>query len=252
MSTQRVALVTGAASGLGLAIAKYLGELGVVVVGADLDASIITKMDELPATWAAHQGLVLNVCDQEAIAAAIQGIDQSLGRLDILVNCAGIGVAGANGPPGIDEISAESWQKVLQTNLTGPFLLCQAALPLMRRHEWGRIVNIASRAGRTAIAASEVAYASSKAGLIGLTRKLALEVAAEGITVNAIAPGLFYTPMLHSVDEEMLAAFQKSIPVGRSGDPVELAATVAFLASREAGYITGATLDMNGGSFIGA
>jgi 3-oxoacyl-[acyl-carrier protein] reductase len=142
------------------------------------------------------------------------------------------------------------WDDVIATNLTGAFLLTQAVLRPMLKNRWGRIVNISSVVGRTG-QAGQVNYAASKAGLIGLTRSLAREVASRGITVNAVAPGYIETAMTAALDEKQRTAMMATIPLGRAGTDVEIAQSVAFLASEGAGYITGHVLDVNGGMFMG-
>jgi len=170
---------------------------------------------------------------------------ERFGKVEILVNNAGITRDGL-----MMAMKRADWDDVLGTNLTGAFLLTQAVLRPMLKNRWGRIINISSVVGRTG-QAGQVNYAASKAGLIGLTRSLAREVASRGITVNAVAPGYIETPMTAVLDEKQRTAMMAAIPLGRVGTDVEVAQAVAFLASEAAGYITGHVLDVNGGMFMG-
>ena len=170
---------------------------------------------------------------------------ERFGKVEILVNNAGITRDGL-----MMAMKRADWDTVLGTNLTGAFLLTQAVLRPMLKNRWGRIVNISSVVGRTG-QAGQVNYAASKAGLIGLTRSLAREVASRGITVNAVAPGYIETPMTAVLDAQQRAAMMAQIPLGRAGTDAEIAQAVVFLASEAAGYITGHVLDVNGGMFMG-
>jgi 3-oxoacyl-[acyl-carrier protein] reductase len=169
----------------------------------------------------------------------------------VLVNCAGVSQKRNGLPIPPTEVVTAEWQRVLFINLTAPFLLCRELLPGMQAKGWGRVINIASRAGRTFVPPAGADYATSKAGLIGLTRHLGGTYAPYGITVNCIAPGRVETPLSSQSSAEVLAAAVKGIPVGRLGTTDEVAAAAAYLASDAAAYVTGTCLDVNGGAFIG-
>jgi len=246
--TGRVALVTGAASGLGRAIAQRFVTDGLRVVCVDIDPAVADEAEAM----GAHAERA-DISDEAAINAMITRVGEAHGGVDILVNCAATTatrLANSNCPL-VAELALGEWERVMRVNLAGPFLLSRAVLPHMVARTWGRIINISSRAGRTAVPNSDSAYAAAKAGLIGFTRSAAREYAAQGITINAIAPGLFDTPLANRGGPEFMRAGAAAIPVGRVGDPAELAATASFLASDGAAFVTGAVIDVNGGTFIG-
>jgi 3-oxoacyl-[acyl-carrier protein] reductase len=187
----------------------------------------------------------LDVANPESIATGAKAIVAELGKVEILVNNAGITRDGL-----MLRMKQADWDAVLQTNLTGAFLLTQALLGQLLKNRWGRIINITSVVGRTG-QAGQVNYASAKAGMIGFTRSLAREVASRGVTVNAVAPGYIETPMTEVLNEQQRAAMMTQIPLGRPGTPLDIAAAVRFLAGEEASYITGHVLDVNGGMYMG-
>jgi 3-oxoacyl-[acyl-carrier protein] reductase len=236
----RVAIVTGASGALGSATARQLAELGASVVlnynhnpaGADAAAHAIGAR---ASTFAA------DVTSAEGATRLVEYAAKELGRLDILVNNAGIARDGL-----AVRMSEEDWDAVLDTNLKGAFLCAKAALRPMMRARWGRIVNVASVAGIMGNA-GQANYSAAKAGLIGLTRALAREVASRNVTVNAVAPGPVPSPMWDATPEEAKQAVLAQIPMGRTGTPAEVAAAIAFFASDEAAYITGQVLAIDGG-----
>ncbi len=242
----RIALVTGASQGIGRAIALRLAVNGAHIA---LAARNQEKLAEVAAEIAAAGGVVhpfaLDIASEESIKACAKAVIAHFGRVEILVNNAGITR---------DTLSMRmrrhDWDDVLTTNLTGAFLLSQACMSTMLKSRWGRIVNITSVVGETG-QAGQANYAASKAGLIGLTKSLARELATRSITVNAVAPGMIATAMTEVLTDEQKAAMAAQIPVGRAGTDVEIAAAVAFLASEDAAYITGHTLDVNGGMYMG-
>jgi 3-oxoacyl-[acyl-carrier protein] reductase len=191
-----------------------------------------------------------DVSSNADVQEMVQAIGKRYGRIDILVNNAGISPKHNGRKAAVEDMSEEEWRKVLDVNLTGAFLCSKACLGVMRNNGWGRIVNIASQAGRTKSEIAGAHYAASKAGMMGLARTLAAEVGMAGITVNSIAPGRIMTPMAQEVGEDANNAYLARIPVGRLGTPEDIAAAVAFLASEEAGFISGITLDVNGGAFM--
>ena len=207
------------------------------------------KLAEVAAEIAAAGGtahsFALDISNEESIKACAKAVIAHFGRIEILVNNAGITR---------DTLSMRmrrhDWDDVLTTNLTGAFLLSQACMSTMLKSRWGRIINITSVVGETG-QAGQTNYAASKAGLIGLTKSLARELASRSITVNAVAPGMIATAMTDVLTEEQKAGMSAQIPVGRAGTDVEIAAAVAFLASEDAAYITGHTLDVNGGMYMG-
>jgi 3-oxoacyl-[acyl-carrier protein] reductase len=247
----RIAFVTGASQGIGRACALELARAGAVVaVAARNEAKLAEVVAEIEAA-APDNGtpqaaaFPLDVASEESIKECAKAVVERFGKVEIIVNNAGITRDGL-----MMAMKRADWDDVLGTNLTGAFLLTQALLRPMLKNRWGRIINISSVVGRTG-QAGQVNYAASKAGLIGLTRSLAREVASRGITVNAVAPGYIETPMTAVLNENQRAAMMAQIPLGRAGTDAEIAQSVAFLASDAGAYITGHVLDVNGGMFMG-
>jgi 3-oxoacyl-[acyl-carrier protein] reductase len=242
----RIALVTGGAQGIGRAIAEELAAAGATLALADVnEAKLAETVGELKAQGIDATAFTVNVSSQESIEAGAKAILEKFGKVEILVNNAGITRDNL-----MLRMKRADWDLVLNINLTGAFLLTQALLSPMLKNRWGRIVSIASVVGRAG-QAGQVNYAASKAGLIGLTRSLAREVASRGITVNAVAPGFIETPMTAVLSEEQTEAMLATVPLGRRGTPKDVAQAVKFLASDAASYITGHVLDVNGGMFMG-
>ncbi len=243
----RIALVTGASQGIGRACALELARAGATVALAARSADKLAALaEEITASGGQAAAFTLDVASEESLKSGAKAVLERYGKVEILVNNAGITRDGL-----MMRMKRADWDDVLSTNLTGAFLLTQALLPAMLKNRWGRIINITSVVGRTG-QAGQVNYASSKAGLIGLTRSLAREVASRGITANAVAPGYIETPMTAVLDDKQRQAMMATIPLGRPGTAEDIAQSVAFLASDAAAYITGHVLDVNGGMFMGA
>jgi 3-oxoacyl-[acyl-carrier protein] reductase len=243
----RIAIVTGGGQGIGGAVAKVLAERGARVVINDLNGeSAGKKAEELRASGAdaiAVQGSVINAADVRRMVEEATG---HFGAVHILVNNAGI-----LRPTPVIDITEEEWDQVIAVNMKGTFLCCQAVLASMKADGWGRIVNLSSTAGKNISTVGGAHYTAAKAGILGFTRHLAKEVAGDGITVNAVCPGLIDTEMVRStISDERLAAYIESFPIRRLGRPEEVGELVAFLASEQAAYITGASLDINGGDLM--
>ena len=238
----KVALITGASRGIGRAIAQRLAAEGAIVYAGARDAA---KLGEAAGEIAAAGGrafpVALDVADRASVDAALKTILDAQGRIDCLVNNAGITRDNL-----MLRMKAEEWDQVLATNLTGTFLCTQAVLKPMIRQRSGRIVNVTSVVGLTGNA-GQANYAASKAGIVGFTKSVAREVASRAITVNAIAPGFIETDMTGAMTDKAKEAITTSIPLGRVGQPADVAAAVAFLASDEAAYITGQVLGVDGG-----
>ena len=239
----RRAFVTGGASGIGAAVATRLAAEGATVVIADLD---LAAAEQLAATLGGR-AVQVDVADPTAAARAVA----DAGPIDVLVNNAGLDDFGY-----FTTTTPERWQRLIAVNLGGVFACTHAALPAMQRAGWGRIVNVASEAGRLGAKGNAV-YAATKGAVIAFTRSLARENARFRVTVNAIAPGPIDTPLLNALrtrprGEQMIAAMTQATELRRLGRPAEVAAAVAFLASEEASYITGETLGVSGGMGIGA
>ncbi|MDO6727218.1 MAG: 3-oxoacyl-[acyl-carrier-protein] reductase [Cognatishimia sp.] len=237
--TGKAALVTGASGGIGGEIAKALHAAGATV---GLSGTRVEPLEALAAELGerAHV-LPCNLGDAEAVAALPKAAIEAMGSLDILVNNAGITK---------DQIfmrmSDEEWQQVLDVNLTSAMRLCRAVMRPMMKARWGRIINISSIVGATGNP-GQANYAASKAGMVGMTKSIAYEVASRGITANAVAPGFIATAMTDKLNDDQKEAINKQIPSNRMGTPAEIAAAVLYLASDEAGYVTGSTLHVNGG-----
>ena len=240
----RTALVTGAARGIGLAIARALVEQGAGLALLDVDVDPLALAGR--AIGARALTIRADVSRLEDVQRAVDLTVERFGGLDILVNNAGICPMSA-----FADITEAEWDRVLAINLKGAFLCCQAALPYLRRSgQRGRVVNIASVAGQMGGVAVGAHYAASKAGLIGLCKSLAQVLAVDGVTVNCVAPGTVATDMTLDWSEATQADLKAKIPIGRFAQPREIAEAVLFLASDRAGFITGATLDVNGGLYF--
>ena len=247
---QRIALVTGAASGLGLGACERLAADGHAIVLVDRSDKVLGIAERLRKEGHLAEGHVANVTDEAAMTALFDDITARRGGIDILVNNAGGMALPKGGSVALEDLPTDLWLRTVAVNLTAPFVLCRLAFPIMKQKGWGRIVNIASRAGRMAVPDTSVSYAATKAGLIGMTRIVADQGAKFGITANCIAPGRIATPGgTHATDDVMQRSL-RLIPMARLGLPTEIAATVAFLVSDGAAYVTGAVIDVNGGAFM--
>ncbi len=249
----RVGLVTGSAQGMGLAIATALAEEGAKVVIADIQEETIAKsVADLKEKGFEALGVTLDVTKKESVAAGIKKVVDEWGRLDILVNNAG---GALHTPHVLGEIEEKHWDLVVNVNLKGSFFTCQEAIPVMAKQGKGAIVNISALAAHYRASLAGVQYTAAKAGVEGLTRQLAYDWGPEGIRVNAVAPTVTMTGdrvrgLWEGKGEDEQAKILSNIPLRRLSEPSEIAAAVVFLASDEASYITGVTLDVVGGRYL--
>lgn len=237
----KVALVTGASRGIGRAIAEQLAALGAKVIGTATSEKGAKAISDY---LGAGQGLVLDVASAESIEQCLETIKTNFGDIDILVNNAGITRDNL-----LMRMKDEEWFDIIQTNLTSVFRMSKAVMRTMMKKRFGRIITIGSVVGSMGNA-GQTNYAAAKAGVLGFTKSLAKEVASRGITVNAVAPGFIDTDMTKELTEEQKQAIFGQVPANRLGQPEEIAATVAFLASNQAAYITGETIHVNGGMYM--
>ena len=243
----RVALVTGAGSadGIGFAIANALAKAGARVAITSTTKRIHERLRELAGDG--HAAFVADLTVEDQVAALVEGVNKKLGRIDVLVNNAGMIQTGKRERQGLfHKIATADWQRTLDINLGTCFLVTRAVLPQMLRRQYGRIVNISSVTGPLVTTSGSAGYSAAKAAMMGLTRALAVEVGGKGITVNAVGPGWIETAS--SSKKEIVAG--KHTPVGRAGRPSEVAAAALFLASSEASYITGQMLVVDGGNIL--
>jgi 3-oxoacyl-[acyl-carrier protein] reductase len=242
--SERVALVTGASRGIGRAIAQTLAKQGATVVAAARGENARAVAEEITTAGGRAEFVTVDVAEAASAEEAVGGVMARHGRIDILVNNAGIARDQL-----MLRLKREDWDAVIATNLTAAFALTQAALKPMIRQRGGRIISIGSVVGQGGNA-GQANYAASKAGLIGFSKAVALEVASRGITVNVVAPGLIETDMTKAITEQARGEWHNRIPLKRLGTPEDVAAAVCFLASNEASYITGQVLAVNGGMYM--
>lgn len=245
MAEQRIALVTGASRGIGQAIADALGADGCIVIGtATSDGGAGAISTHFGEKGVQGEGMKLDVTDPDSVDAVMKAIADKYGTPTILVNNAGITRDNL-----LMRMKEEEWQAIMDTNLTSVYRVSKACLRGMMKAKFGRIINIASVVGASGNA-GQTNYAAAKAGLFGFTKSLAQEVGSRGITVNSVAPGFIDTDMTRELPEEQKQALLSAIPLARLGQPAEIAAVVAFLASDGAAYVTGETLHVNGGMYM--
>ena len=243
----QVAIVTGAAQGMGAAIAGRLAAEGAKVVLSDINAEKVAGVAERINAAAENSALAMrtDVTKEDEVAEMVEATIAHYGTVGILVNNAGILY-----PTRIDHVTKAEWDEVIDVNLNGSFLCSKAVLPIMKANKFGRIVNMSSSAGRSVSTLGGVHYTAAKAGVLGLTRGMAKEVAPFGITVNAVCPGLIDTEMAReNCTPQRLRAYEESFPIPRLGTPEEVAQLIIFLAT-DAAYITGASIDINGGDLM--
>jgi 3-oxoacyl-[acyl-carrier protein] reductase len=241
----KTAFVSGASQGIGRACAIALAKMGArVALAARNEAKLETVAEEIAAGGGQAKPFLMDVSDEASIQSTAKAAIAHFGSVEILVNNAGI-----TRDTLLLRMKRADWDAVMTTNLTGAFLLTQALLNPMLRARWGRIINVSSVVGRVG-QAGQANYAASKAGLIGFTRSMARELASRSVTVNAVAPGYIETAMTAVLDDKQRETMLSHIPLGRPGTEEEVANAVAFLASPQAGYITGHVLDINGGLFM--
>lgn len=246
----RIALVTGAAQGIGASIAERLLEDGIKVILTDIKTDELEKTAQHLKMKGAVDLFAMDVGNEKSITDTFELIKYKYNKLDILINNAGISPKVNGKRREVTALSKDEWDEVIRVNLTGAFLTIRAALPMMINQRWGRIVNMSSQAGRKASRVTGIHYTASKTAIIGLTRQIAEDYGKYGITANCVAPGRILTPMVQAVSEEKNQEFINITPVARLGTTNEVAAAVSFLCSEEAGYVTGTTLDVNGGMYM--
>lgn len=246
-STTNVAWVTGGTGGIGTSICHALADAGyLVIVGYHNPDKAKTWLEEQKAKG--YENLVLsgiNISDYDACMAGAQEIRDTHGKIDVLVNCAGITRDGT-----MKKMTQDQWGDVIDTNLTTTFNTCRSVIEDMLERSYGRIVNISSINGRKG-QFGQVNYAAAKAGMHGLTMSLAQETASKGITVNTISPGYIATDMIMNIPEKVRESIRETIPMKRFGKPEEIGRLVAYLSEEDAGFMTGANIDINGGQFMG-
>jgi 3-oxoacyl-[acyl-carrier protein] reductase len=241
----KVALVTGASQGIGRVTALALSQAGAkVAVAARNEEKLVNLVSEIEAAGGSALAVKMDVADAEQVRVGFKQVLEKFRRLDILVNNAAITRDGLS-----IRMKQDDWEAVLKTNLTGAHLCTQQALSTMMRARAGRIINISSVVAQSGNA-GQANYVAAKAGLIGLTKAVAIEIASRHITVNAVAPGFIETPMTDVLPDKVKEELKTRIPLGRMGSPREVAAAIVFLASDEAGYITGHVLNVNGGMHL--
>jgi 3-oxoacyl-[acyl-carrier protein] reductase len=241
----KVAVVTGASQGIGREAAMALAEAGAKVAAAARNEEKLSALvSEIAAKGGEALAVKMDVADADQIKAGFKLVVEKFGRLDILVSNAAITRDGL-----AMRMKLDDWDAVIRTNLTGAHLCIQQALPVMMRAKAGRIINISSVVAQTGNA-GQATYVAAKAGIIGLTKAIAIEIASRNITVNAVAPGFVETPMTDVLSDKVKEDLKTRIPLGRLGAARDVAAAIVFLASDEAGYITGHVLDVNGGMYL--
>ncbi len=244
----KIAVVTGAAQGIGKSTAQSLAQMGAKVAVADINQEKVDAVvSEIKESGADALGIIMDVASNDSISAAMQKVAEYFGGIDIIVNNAGI-----LGTSSIEDMKRDGeWNRVLDINLTGPFFVCQYALPYLKKSSAGRIINIASITGRNGGFEASMSYAAAKGGVISITRGMARHLAKYRITVNAICPATTETEMLLGYTQERIDNQIKHILLGRLGKREEIAASVCYLASDEAAFVTGLMLDINGGAYFG-
>jgi NAD(P)-dependent dehydrogenase (short-subunit alcohol dehydrogenase family) len=243
----RVAIVTGAARGIGSAIVESLAASGARCVIADIDETAATAAAEgVRATGATCIAATADVSEEPQVEALLEQVTSEFGPVEILVNNAGISL-----PSPIEETPLEDWERVMAVNLRAAYLCAKHTFPKMKQAGWGRIVNVASFAGKRAtLFGNNGSYSASKAGVIGLTRALAIEGAPHGVTVNGVAPGIVETTLLSALTVDQRERLTSMVPLGRLARPAEVAALVRYLVSDEAAYVTGEVVNINGGLYM--
>lgn len=241
--SRKIVLVTGASRGIGKAIAMRFANEGCFVIGTATSEKGAESIEEY-LSESGGIGRVLDVCDSEQVDKLFEEIESVYGSLNVLVNNAGVTKDGL-----LMRMKDDDWASVIDTNLTAIYRMSRRAVKGMMKARFGRIINITSVVGQMGNA-GQTNYAASKAGAEGFTRALAREIGSRGITVNCVAPGFIETDMTDQLDERLLNSMLDSVPVGRLGQPDDVAAAVAFLASDEASYITGEVLAVNGGMYM--
>jgi len=243
----KIAFVTGAARGIGFVTAEKLAESGASVALGDINGpSVEESAERLRQKGYKAIGVRMDVTDDASIREAVGRAAEHFGGIDIIVNNAGILSAAS-----IEDMQRAEWNRVIDVNLSGTFFVIQAALPYLKNSKHPRIINISSLSGRSGGFEGSMCYAASKGGIIAITRGMARKLAPLNITVNAVCPGTTETDLLKSYTPEAIERQKKYILLGRLGQPDEIAAAVCYLASTEAGFVTGAMLDINGGAYMG-